>query len=119
MTEVLTALRALRTPAQPDEYALQREVAHALDAAGIPYQKECVLGPRNRIDFLCEGGVGIEIKRGKPNAKLVRTQAQRYCGCEQVQSIIIVVERSLRMPARIGGKPVAVLGLNALWGVAL
>lgn len=119
MTEVLTALRAMRTLAQPDEYALQRAVAQALDNAGIGYQKEYVLAPRSRIDFLCDGGVGIEIKRGRPGARQVREQVQRYCRAGALTCLIVVVERTLRLPACIGGKPVAVLGLNALWGVAL
>lgn len=119
MTEVLAALRTMRTIAQPDEFALQRTVAQALDHAGIHYQKEYVLAPRKRIDFLCQGGIGIEVKRGRPNAKQMRAQAQRYLQTDALTSLIVVVERTVDLPERICAKPVAVLGLNTLWGVAL
>ena len=119
MDKVLMALSGIRALPQPNEYALQHAVAEALTAAGVEYQKEYLLGPHARIDFLCAGGVGIEIKRAKPYAPKVREQAARYLISPELNSLIVVVERSLRLPKVIAGKPVAVFGLNRLWGVAL
>ena len=43
----------------------------------------------------------------------------RYLESGQLEGLLVVVERSANLPGRILGKPVVVLGLNRLWGVAL
>ena len=61
----------------------------------------------------------IEIKKGKPVRRAVMEQAARYLESGQLEGLLLVVERSANLPGRILGKPVVVLGLNRLWGVAL
>jgi len=118
MERVYEALTALRAPLQQGEYDLHRLVMDALDQAGVAYAHEVPLAPRCRIDLLC-GGVGIEIKRGKPEPARVRAQLARYAACEQVESLILVTERTVALPRAIGGKPLRQLCLNRLWGIAL
>ncbi len=118
MDEILAALRCLRAPIQQGEYDLHRLVMDTLSARGIPLQHEVPLAPRCRIDLLC-GSVGIEIKRGKPvRARLVE-QLTRYARCQQITALVLVAERSVDLPRQLCGKPVQVICLNRLWGIAL
>ena len=118
MDAVYEALTALRAPLQQGEYDLHRLVMDALDAAGIPYAHEVKLAPRCRIDLM-SGRVGIEIKRGKPEPKRIRQQLSRYAACEDVDGLILVAERTVAVPHTLSGKPVRVICLNRLWGIAL
>ena len=118
MDAVYEALTALRAPLQQGEYDLHRLVMEALGAAGIPYAHEVNLAPRCRIDLMC-GRVGIEIKRGKPEPKRIRQQLSRYAACEGVDGLILVAERTVAVPHTMNGKPVRVICLNRLWGIAL
>lgn len=118
MEHVFQALTALRAPLQQGEYDLHRLVMDVLDAAGIAWEHEVKLAPRCRIDLMC-GSVGVEIKRGKPEPARIRAQLARYAACEQVSALILVTERTVLVPHQIGGKPVKVVCLNRLWGIAL
>ncbi len=120
--QIAHLMSQLRVALVPDEYALQRDIQSVLDRNGIPYQKECLLAPRNRVDFLVEGGIAIEVKCGrqKPNLTRVLAQLHRYAKSEQVEALVLLVERNLvGVPKQIEGKPCKVLGLYRLWGVAL
>lgn len=118
MDEILTALQCLRAPIQQGEYDLHRLVMDTLSARGIPLQHEVPLAPRCRIDLLC-GSVGIEIKRGKPARARLVEQLTRYARCQQVSALVLVAERSVDLPRQLCGKPVQVICLNRLWGIAL
>lgn len=117
MADVLAALRHLRIQVAAEEFDLHLQVARCLDAAGLPYQREYRLGPGNRIDFFV-GGIGVEVKKGKPNAGSVLGQLTRYAASPEVIGLILVIERYLDVPAQIAGKPCASLGLRKQWGVA-
>lgn len=118
--QVLASLRRLRVNHVGLEYDLQDEISRQFTADGIPFAKECVLAPRNRIDFLIPGGIGVEVKKGKPNSGQVGGQIERYCAFEAIQTLILVVERNVfRYEKSINGKPVHYIALNKLWGIAL
>lgn len=119
LQQVRDALLSIRTTHTQSEYDLHAAIAQALEHAGILYTREASLLPGSRIDFLAEGGVGIEVKRGKPATSTLLRQASRYCASPDVTSILIVVERSVLLPRTIQGKPCCVVSLNAMWGVAL
>ena len=70
------------------------------------------------FDLMC-GGVEIKIKRGRVERAKVLRQLTRYAACERVAGLILVTEKSLGLPREIGGKPVRVVCLNRLWGIAL
>jgi hypothetical protein len=90
-----------------------------LQEAGISFKKEYSPAPRNRIDFLVDGGIGIEVKKGKPNRTQVCAQLERYAAFDCIRAIILVVERSVNIPREVKGKQCVLFGLNRLWGVAL
>ena len=118
MEHIIDALSRLRAPLQQGEYDLHRLVMDTLDAAAIPYAHEVKLGPRCRIDLMC-GGVGIEIKRGLLDKARLLNQLRRYADCEAVEALILVTEKTVALPRTIGGKPVKLVCLNRLWGIAL
>lgn len=115
---VLHALTRLRVPLQQGEYDLHALVRAALNDARIPHRHEVSLAPRCRIDLLC-GSIGIEIKRGQVDKKRVLAQLSRYAACEQVTALILVTEKTIAVPTTLHGKPVRLVCLNRLWGIAL
>ena len=118
MDAVYHALLEVRAPLQQGEYDLHRLVMDTLSRQGVSFEHEVSLAPRCRIDLMC-GGVGVEIKRGRVERAKVLRQLARYAACEQVAGLILVTEKSLGLPQEIGGKPVRVVCLNRLWGIAL
>lgn len=118
MEKVYEALSVLRAPLQQGEYDLHRLVMDALDAAGIPWAHEVPLAPRCRIDLMC-GGVGIEVKRGAVDKARILRQLTRYAACPRVTGLILVTEKTVPVPHTLCGKPVRLLCLNRLWGIAL
>lgn len=115
---IVCALSSIRVPAMPGEYDLHAEVSAALSCAGIEHSHEYKLAPRCRIDFLA-GRVGIEIKKGRPTPSLLREQLTRYLRSDELDAIVVVVQQAVSLPQTICGKPVELVSLNRLWGVAL
>ncbi len=118
MARILSALEGVRAPAQPGEYDLHSLIAAALSGAGISCAHEHRLAPRCRIDFLAEG-VGIEVKKGRPDRNQLSRQIARYLASDELEALIVVTQRAVPLPDEIGGKRVRLVSLNRLWGVAL
>ena len=118
LRRVADALASVRMPAQPEEYDIHTAMADALAAAGLAYVHEYRLGPRNRIDFLV-GRVGIEVKKGRPATSDLTRQLRRYLAADALDGLIVVTQRVTAVPREICGKPVMLVSLNRLWGVAL
>ena len=115
---VAAALAAVRVPAQPEEYDIHAAIAEALAAAGLAYEHEFKLGPRRRIDFRV-GRIGIEVKKGRPASSKLADQLRRYLASDALDAAVVVTQRVTALPATIAGKPVRLVSLNRLWGVAL
>ena len=118
INDIIDTLSAVCMPAQPEEYDIHAQVASALGAAGLPFEHEYKLGPRCRIDFRV-GRIGIEIKKGRPASSDLARQLGRYLMSDELDAVIVVTQRVTRVPESIHGKPVYLLSLNRLWGVAL
>lgn len=118
LTTVLQALGELRSPFAMYETDLHQQVKKRLADAGLPFVHEARLGPGCRIDFLVDG-VGIEIKKGKPDAKALHGQLLRYAAFDAVTALVVIAPRSVALPKTVGNKPVHMIVLNQLWGVAL
>ncbi len=118
LAKVIEALSRLRAPFCPGEYDLHDLAAKALSDAGIPFVHEARLLPRCRIDFLAEG-VGIEVKKGRPERKRLLRQLEGYAGSQQVMSLVVLVERAADLPPSVGGKICVTLSVNRMWGIAL
>ena len=115
---ILSALSSIRMPAQPEEYEIHAEIARVLDETGISYIHEYRLLPGRRIDFICDS-IGIEVKKSRPSSAQLRQQLQRYLEGTELTAMIVVLQKPCYLPDTICGKPVYVLSLNRLWGVAL
>ena len=115
---VRRGIESVRAPLTRSEYELHALVAEALRREGLTFEHEVPIAPRCRIDFLV-GNVGIEIKRGKPDPARLRNQCARYLAGERLRALILVVDTRARLPERINGKQLTVIGLNRLWGIAL
>ena len=118
MQRVADALGTIRCGASATEEELHVQVAQALRAAGVEAAHEARLAPRCRIDFLA-GGIGIEIKKKRPERAKLIAQLARYAACPQVRALIVVAPRGVDLPGRIGAKPVAMFALERLWGISL
>lgn len=112
------AVCAIRCGAADTEEALHEQVRAALEKAGFAPVHEARLAPRCRIDFLV-GDLGIEIKKSRPNAAQLKRQLARYAACEQIAQLLVIAPRGVNLPKEIGGKPVAQIALERLWGIAL
>lgn len=115
---ILRALSSIRISAMPEELEIHREIELALRRANIEYVHEHRLLPGRRIDFAC-GSVGIEVKKSRPQAARLREQLRRYLDGTELSAMIVVLQKPCRLPESICGKPVYVLSLDRLWGVAL
>ncbi len=118
MEAVAAALMELRSPIALYETDIHACVGQQLEAAGFPCVHEAKIAMGCRIDFLV-GTVGVEIKKGKPSAATLTAQLQRYAACDAVDGLIVLTERTVRLPKTLLGKPVRLITLSQLWGVAL
>lgn len=118
LTRIYEALTAMRAPAVLDEHSLHTLAMQALKDADIPAEHEVSIAPRCRIDILAYN-IGIEIKRGRPSITSLLKQLQRYAKSEKIQGILVICEHGLALPEQVENKPLKVLSLNRLWGIAL
>ncbi len=111
-------LSSLRIPLTESEYQLHDCIAAALCSGGFVIRHEEKLGPRCRIDFWVDG-IGIEVKRGKPQKAALIRQCSRYLASDRLEALILVLDTSVSLPRELEGKPLITFGLNKLWGIAL
>lgn len=96
------------------EAELQAGIADALSAKGIAFEREKILTPSDRPDFLV-GTIAIEVKIGGSVASLLR-QCSRYLKLEAVTELLIVAgstRLATQIPRELCGKPVEVLNVRA------
>lgn len=118
MARIERALARLRMRAVASEYELHEKIGAALSEGGFTVRHEVMISPRCRIDFVV-GRVGLEIKRGRPQRSRLVEQAGRYLASNEIDGLILIVEKNITLPDTIQKKPVRVVGLQKLWGVAL
>ncbi|HMI94453.1 MAG TPA: hypothetical protein VK509_23935 [Polyangiales bacterium] len=106
--DVLRCLTAHRFDSSTEE-RLQAGIAQALAAEGLQLEREVVLAPGSRIDFLSADGIGIEVKIEGTETSVLR-QLMRYAEIDRVRELVLFTTRSkhLAMPATLRGKPLAV-----------
>lgn len=117
---VTDSLKRLRIEPNIDEDTLHQRIKAQFRADGIGFEHEYVLGPRDRVDFLADGGIAVECKKGVPNGNALAKQIRRYCRHEDVRALVVVSPRirHLDMGDTGNGKQVVLIGLNQLWGIA-
>ena len=118
LKSVTAALGTLRVGAADSEERLHEQAAEAFARAGLAAAHEVRLAPRCRIDFMV-GGIGVEIKKKRPQRAPLAAQLARYAACPQVERLIVLAPRGVDLPKSIGGKPVTMMSLERLWGIML
>lgn len=118
LIQVYDALMSMRAPITTDEYSLHTLAMQALQGAGLKAEHEVLVAPRSRVDILSDG-IGIEIKRGRPNKTSLLRQLERYAKSDKILGMLVICEHGLLLPEQVADKPVKVLSLNRLWGIAL
>lgn len=110
-THLVATIRA-RSYDITSEAALQDGIARALEQAEIAFDRETVLSPRDRVDFLV-GDTGVEVKIGGGQTALIR-QLHRYAQSPQIGQLLVVsTDPSLfPLPATLGGVDVLTLLLD-------
>lgn len=97
-----------------NEETLKQQMAEAMALAGIKYAKEYILDAKNRIDFMVEGSIGVEVKI-KGSAKDIYKQCERYCAFDEVSSLVLVTSKTIGFPSSINGKPAYLVRLGNSW----
>lgn len=118
MKDIVRVLEGLLVNPCCTEAQLHEQIAAAFAEAGLSAKHEAKLGPHCRIDFLV-GTVGVEVKKNKPETRALVKQLDRYAACPQVEELLVVAPRRVRLPQKIGRKKVTMMGLERLWGVSL
>jgi hypothetical protein len=111
---VLSVLRAYRFNTS-SEAALQGGIARALAAENVAFEPEVILTAQSRIDFLVDGGVGIEVKIDGTANEVLR-QLMRYAECAKVRELVLVTTRSkhVALASSLRGKPLAIHFIGGL-----
>jgi hypothetical protein len=94
-----------------NEIELQDSIETLLTGWGLPFAREFILSPKDRIDFLV-GTLGLEVKIGSSLAAVQR-QLWRYAADPRITALILITSKSAhkRMPASISEKPIYVVHL--------
>jgi len=112
--EIAIDLRTNRTAAS-QEKALHTLIANALTRLGVRFVQEHRLGDGERLDFLVEDTVCIEVKKGAAGQPALR-QIGRYLEYPQISAAIGIAMRWDNIPPTFRGKPVHTI---ELWRLVL
>jgi hypothetical protein len=95
------------------ESRAQDGIEAALLAAGVPFEREVQLGPGERVDFLVDGGLGVEVKIRCSPAQLLR-QLHRYAQHPRIQRLIVVTAspRLAALPSTLRGRSIEAIILT-------
>ncbi len=104
-----------------NEVELHGGIAALLNEVGIvvgPGNREVCLSPRDRIDFLLDLGLGIEVKVDGAASGVWR-QLRRYAEHDLVRALMLVTTRARHAtgaPTSLNGKPIEIHVLRrGLW----
>jgi ethanolamine utilization microcompartment shell protein EutL len=97
-----------------NERELQDAIESVLTRAGAAHAREVDLGVGDRIDFVVEPGIGIEVKIDGSTSEVTR-QVHRYLQAPELAALVVVTSRmrhALQLPREFNGKPLRALALT-------
>lgn len=96
------------------EAQLQQAIEQALHDRGILARREVVLAPGDRVDFVADGDIAIEVKIKGAFAS-VAEQLQRYAASPTIACVLLATTRRqlLAMPDTFHEKPVRCILLRS------
>ena len=103
---IVDILRTARLRAS-SEAQLQLSIAERLNQfeGDFSYKREVILSPKDRPDFIVDGGIVIEAKT-KCARRTIWRQIARYAEHECVTALILVTGTALGVPPTASGKPI-------------
>lgn len=104
MVDLVSLLRGYRFDLTTED-ALQRGIEQVLRASTFQCEREVIVTPRDRLDFLVEG-CGVECKIDGSGPSVLR-QLHRYAQCEAVRELLLVTTRPqhvANLPATLNDK---------------
>lgn len=114
MVQALSALLARARLNLATEALLKKDMAVLFAKhLGVIFAEEYPLDPKSRLDFFLDG-IAIEVKI-KGSAKAIYRQCERYCGFDEVKTLILVTNRPMGFPEELCGKPCYVISLGKGW----
>lgn len=111
LAESLTRELRSRRSALAQETKLHEAIADALRALKWQFTQEHRLNAKSRLDFMLNGGIAIEVKKGKAGLAEMQ-QIGRYLEHPAVTGCIVIALRcDSRLPATFLNKPVVTIEL--------
>jgi LEA14-like dessication related protein len=98
-----------------NEKSLQVQLAEAMTANNVEFEREKPLSPRDIPDFMVAGGIAIECKMRGARKMDVFKQLRRYAEHDEVKVLVLATNLSMGLPAEIGGKPSFFASLSRGW----
>jgi hypothetical protein len=97
------------------EALFQDDMAAMFTRERLPFTREHILGPADRVDFLVDGRVAVELKIRVSKRSVLR-QMERYAAHDCVEELVLASVSPVFMPAKMNEKPVYVvpMGLTGL-----
>lgn len=95
------------------EARLQASVAENLNSliGEDKFKAEAVIGSGERIDFLIDGGIGIECKL-KCSRRAIYRQLTRYSECKSINALILITATATGLPETLGDTPLYYVSLG-------
>lgn len=89
-------------------------LARVFADGGVSFAREVALSKTDRIDFLIEGVVGVEVKVDGSLSSVTR-QLHRYAQHERIRELVLVTTlmRHRALPTSFGGKPIHVVHIGS------
>ena len=88
-----------------NETQLQAGIAGVLESAGYAFERELKIDADNRLDFLVEGRIAIEVKVDGSFSQAI-TQVTRYAALEKVSGVLLAATlRWATQPVSAAAKP--------------
>lgn len=105
---LVNILERHRWPLAQGEAAVQAEMARRFALLGLAFERETVLGPRERIDFTFPSGrddllIGLEVKMNRARPADVARQLRRYALCPRIEVLVLATNRAQELPGYLNG----------------
>ena len=109
--QVFEALNSTHFPLT-HEISLHQRMEDVFKSFGVAYEREVFLSSADKVDFLIDGSIALEVKI-KGRAMSIYRQCERYCTHDSVNGIILVSSKPMGLPKEICGKPAYFFNLTS------
>tara|TARA_B100002049_G_C16085532_1_gene379323 strand:+ start:22349 stop:22708 length:360 start_codon:yes stop_codon:yes gene_type:complete len=111
VARVFEALNSTHFPIT-HEISLHQKMEDVFKSYNIPFEREVFLSKSDKVDFLIESSIALEVKI-KGRAMSIYRQCERYCTHDSVEGIILASSKPMGFPKEICGKPAYFFNLTS------